>query len=85
MNKWNYKVNNKLRGSYGEIDYKKRVISINKTLHKKDKEDIIDTITHEEMHRKHPKMHEKTVRKETPKVVSKMSNKSKARLYSKIK
>lgn len=79
-----YKVDNKLKDTYGETDLNTKVIKINKKLHKKDKESMIDTIVHEHMHLKHPLMHEKTVRRLTPKKVKKMTKKSKARLYNKF-
>lgn len=83
---------------YGETDFGKKVITINKKRHKskgnhsdktkKNKDgsaSIVDTIVHEELHAKHPKMLEKTVRKITPKKVKKMSRKLKAKLYAKYK
>lgn len=92
---WKRVVKNK-RGLYGETDFGSKTISINKKAHKakgihgsgikKNKDgtaSIIDTIVHEEMHKKHPKMTEKTVRKLTPKKVKKMPRKLKAKMYSK--
>ncbi len=79
-----YKVNNKMRGSYGTTDVDTKTITINKKMHKKDGESLLDTIAHEHMHLKHPRMHEKTVRKLTPKKIKHMSKKSKSRLYAKF-
>jgi hypothetical protein len=65
----------------------KKVIRINKKRHfKKEsgKEELLDTLAHEKMHAEHPKMHEKTVRKETPKVVARMSKSAKQKLYNLI-
>lgn len=83
--KWKKVIDNKMRGAYGETDFDKKLIRINKKRHAKGKvhdkrtkknkngsASMIDTIVHEEMHMKHPKMHEKTVRKLTPKVVKRM-------------
>ena len=89
------KKNNKLRGAYGmtTIDSKKVKIEINKKRHKRIKSDkslpkksrtMIDTIVHEEMHARHPKMHERTVRKLTPRRVSKMTAQQKAKHYSRF-
>jgi predicted SprT family Zn-dependent metalloprotease len=85
MKKWKREVNNKLKGVYGVTDFQKREIQINKKLHKKDGESMIDTIVHEEMHMKHPRMKEKTVRKLTPKKVKKMSKKAKSNIRNKYK
>lgn len=94
MNQIKRKVNNKMKW-YGETNFGPKVtkIVINKKLHKKAiKKDksilkksrtLIDTIVHEEMHARHPKMHEKTVRKMTPRKVAKMSRLSKNKLYKK--
>ena len=92
MGKWKY-VSTKLKGYYGETDYKKKTISIDRKDAKKDFKDdgipkkdstLINTIAHEEMHRKHPKMHEDTVRKKTRAQVAKMSKRQRSRLYSKL-
>jgi hypothetical protein len=80
---------------YGETDDEKRTIKVNK---KKSKDkpshikpvnkhaskypEVLDTITHEEMHAKHPKMHEKTVRIETRNLMKKMSENKKRKMYS---
>ena len=95
MTKVEREVNNKLKGAYGAttfIDNKAVKIEINKKKHKRIKSDktipkksrtLLDTIVHEEMHAKHPKMHEKTVRKLTPRKIMKMTKKQKSKLYSK--
>ena len=67
-------VNNKLKGSYGETTIQKGKptrISINVKKHKGDKRQLADTIKHELMHAKHPKMHEKTVYKKMEPEMSK--------------
>ena len=74
--KYKRKVDNKMRWS-GDIDDKKGIIRINKS-----KGDVLDTIVHEETHRKHPKMHEKTVREETRRLISKMTPKQKSLYYN---
>ena len=80
-----FKVDNKLRGAYGEANMHTGVVRINKKYHKRDSEKLIDTLTHEQMHFDHPKMHEKTVRKLTPKKVKKMKKGEKNKLYAKLK
>lgn len=94
--KWKRRVNNKLRGAYGQTDFEKHVIEINKKAHKDKKrnritpnkngtESIIHTIVHEENHRKHPRKHEKTVRREEKKMVKKLSRKQRKKLYDKYR
>jgi len=59
-------VDNHLKGSFGETEIttgKPTVIKINVKKHKGDRAELADTIKHELMHAKHPKMHEKTVYK----------------------
>jgi hypothetical protein len=73
----------KVKGAYGITDFDKKKITINKSLIKKHGESIISTILHEETHAKHPKMHEKTVRKLEKKLVKKTSPSIKKKLYSK--
>ena len=80
------KVNNRLR-SFGETDTQKKIIQINKkkSKHSKNKGELLDTIEHEFMHAKHPKMKEKNVVKKTAKATKKMSPKTKKKIYSKVK
>ncbi len=78
---WKRIVDNKMRWQ-GDIDYKKKLIRINKSKSKK-KSSVIDTIVHEEYHRKKPTMHEKTVYKKTKKTVKRLSPKTKRKLYAK--
>jgi len=70
----------------GDIDYEKKIIRVNPSKKKNKKPgDILDTIIHEETHRLHPKMWEKTVRKETKHKIGSMSQKQKNKLYSKYR
>lgn len=59
--KYTRKVDNKMR-KFGEIDYEKKEIRINPK-----KGDLINTILHEENHRKDPKLSEKKIIKKTEK------------------
>lgn len=79
----------------GETDTTDKVIRINKNLHHKDsvksltrkgkrKAELLDTIVHEEMHARHPRMHEKTVYKKTREKVKKLTQKQKHKLYSRF-
>lgn len=67
------KIDNKLKGAYGETDTTKKVIKINKKLHKDKKykrvkankdgtESLRNTIKHEKLHAKYPSLSEKAVR-----------------------
>lgn len=58
------KVDNKIR-AFGEEDDKTGQIKINVRKHKGDKAELADTIKHELIHLRSPKMHEKTVYKKT--------------------
>jgi hypothetical protein len=80
----------------GDTDNEKKVIRINKKLHKKEKSvekimgrkkrkaELLDTIVHEKMHADHPKMHEKTVRKQTKKKLPLLGKVKKSKLYGSI-
>ena len=97
MKKWTYKKDNKLRGAYGETDYKKKLVRINIKRHKKrkagkikdgiSKKDatIINTLVHERLHVNHPKMHEDRIRKLTKFKLKRMSPKEKMKLYALLK
>lgn len=78
-------VDNKMR-DFGETDLAKGVIKINKSKKKNKKRgDIIDTIVHEENHVKHPKMHERNIRKKTKTDLKRMKATVKKKLYSSYK
>jgi len=74
-------INNKMH-SYGDIDWNKREIRINKNKSRKTKGGIVDTIQHEEIHRIHPKMGERAVKRKTSKDIKHMSSKQKSHLFS---
>lgn len=92
--KWKRKVDNKLRGSYGQTDYVNKTITINKKASKKDPlykrpvnkgakkyPDVLATMVHEEYHRAHPKATERTTRKAERKLVASMTPTQKRRMY----
>lgn len=64
---YKYKVDKKMRW-YGLCDFENETIKINPT-----KGDVINSILHEEIHRKHPSWDEKRVVQETKKVESRLS------------
>jgi hypothetical protein len=61
--KYTRKIDRKMR-SYGEIDYDKKVIRVNPSYKRGE---LLNTIIHEELHRKHPDWNEKKVKKESTK------------------
>src|SRR3990167_3273412 len=94
--KWHRKVNNKMR-DMGRTDYKKKLIEINKKKAKSHGRvrpitkgahkypEVLDTIVHEEMHRGHPKMHEKTVYKKAREMIKRMNHNQKQGHYARYK
>jgi len=70
---------------FGDTDLGGKKIRVNKKKSKKEGPgEVLDTIVHEEMHRKHPKMKEKNIRKKTKRSVGRMSKKEKNKHYSKF-
>lgn len=95
---WKYVNDRTLRGAMGETDYGKKLIRVNKPLHRKVKKSkkglyriskkdstLINTLVHETLHAKHPRMHERTVRKLTSTKVARMGKVAKKRMYNKVK
>lgn len=92
MKRFKFKVNNKMR-DFGVTDFEKKTVTINKKLHAKAKANpkkyglakkdttLLNTIVHEKLHTKHPKMTEKAVRKLTRSKIEKMSPFHKKREY----
>lgn len=81
-------VDNKMKGSYGETILQKGkqpVVKINVQKHKGNKAELADTIHHELMHAKHPKMKEKAVYKQTARDMREMSASDKDKLVSKLR
>ncbi len=95
--RWQFKTDNKLRGAFGETDYDKKIVRINKRRHAKNQpvrhltknkdgsENMLVTALHEINHVKHPKMGERGVEKLARAMKSRMSKKQKNRIYSKFR
>lgn len=95
---WTNKVDDKMRGAYGETDFANRTIRINK---KKSKTspmykrpvnkgatkypDVLGTIVHEEFHKNNPNATEKETRKAERRLVKRMSPAQKKKAYSRFK
>lgn len=56
---------------HGEIDFNKKIIRVDPD--KLTKGGVLDSVMHEELHRKSPKMNEKRIRKQTKKKLKTMS------------
>lgn len=89
-------VDNKLRGAYGESDLDKGTIRINKKRHFQKgykrvnptpdgHENLASTVQHELLHFRHPKAHEKTIRKMEKSTVRRMSPRRKRQLLATIR
>jgi hypothetical protein len=65
--------------AFGEIDYEKRIIRINPT-----KGDLVNTILHEEMHRKHPDMPHRTLKKKVKVKIARMDVKAQMKVLKKF-
>ena len=90
---WKHVVGN-VKGGFGETDFNKKIIKIDKKKHKmkkyandysKSENTLINTITHEESHVKYPKKTEVQIRKLAKNKVKKMGPKLKTKLYNKYK
>lgn len=91
---WKRVVDNKMRGLYGETDFDKRRIRINKRNSKKKPmykrpvtkgakkyPDVLGTIVHEEYHRKHEGATEKTTYRKERQIVRNLTPEQKKRFY----
>ena len=80
LKKWKRKTDNRMH-AFGDTDLEKKVIRVNKKksqkIGKKNDGEVLDSIIHEVSHAKHPKMHEKTVRKHTKHLLKKLNPKQK--------
>lgn len=80
--KYKISVDNKLKGSLGEMDTKTNHIKINVKAHKGDRAELASTIKHELMHVNKPKATEKEVYKATRK--TKISPSEQSKLIAKL-
>jgi len=73
-------VDNRMR-DYGSIDWDKKAIKINKTMSRTIPGGVLDTIVHEETHRRRPQLSEKAVKKQTTRTIERMPASTKSRHY----
>lgn len=93
---WKFTTNNKLRGAYGETNFNKKTVQINKKKHKNKKalqkerryntlkdgtESILDTIGHELGHVANPNAGERKIAKRAKKGIKKLSTRAKKKMY----
>jgi hypothetical protein len=85
VSNFKFKKDNKMH-KYGEVNYDKREVRINKSKSKnKLPGEILDSIVHEKTHILHPKMKEKNVIKAASHQVAHMSRSQKQKHYSLVK
>lgn len=82
--RWRWVVDNRMR-DYGDIDYERRVIRINHAMHKRERESLIDTIFHEELHRLFPSLGERAICALTRTLLPTLSRQYRSWLYSRIR
>jgi hypothetical protein len=76
--RFTYKEDKHMR-AFGDIDYQKKVIRVNPT-----KGDLVNTILHEEMHRKHPDMSHRTLNKQVKQKIARMDVKAHMKMLKKF-
>jgi hypothetical protein len=93
---WKYKVDNRMK-AFGYTDYDTKTIRVNKKKHEAAKKNpkyyrayskkeltLVNTVVHEDLHRKHPRMTEKDVRKKAKHIVERMSKSRRQAMYKKL-
>ena len=81
---WRWVVDNRMR-DYGAIDYVRRTIRINREMHRRDRESLIDTLFHEELHRLFPYLGERTICAMTRLLLPTLTKRYRAWLYARIR
>jgi|KBSMisStandDraft_5_1062788.scaffolds.fasta_scaffold1396015_1 hypothetical protein len=81
---WKWVVDNRMR-DYGETDYERRVVRINRMLHRKHRVSLLDTLLHEELHVQYPFLSERMVCELTTARLPHLSARDKSRLYAKLR
>ena len=82
--RWRWVVDNRMR-DYGDIDYGRRIIRINWEMHKRERESLIDTLFHEELHRLFPYLGERTICAMTRLLLPTLTRRYRAWLYARIR
>lgn len=82
--RWRWVVDDRMR-DYGDIDYNRRIIRINRAMHRRDGESLLDTLFHEELHRLFPYLGERAIRGMTKLLLPTLSRRYRAWLYARIR
>jgi hypothetical protein len=82
--RWRWVVDNRMR-DYGAINYGRRIIRINREMHKRERESLIDTLFHEELHRLFPYLGERTICTMTRLLLPTLTRRYRAWLYARIR
>jgi hypothetical protein len=82
--RWRWVVDDRMR-DYGDIDYNRRIIRINRAMHRLDGESLLDTLFHEELHRLFPNLGERAICCMTKLLLPTLSRKYRAWLYARIR
>jgi hypothetical protein len=81
---WRWVIDDRMR-NFGDIDFNRRIIRINRRLHKQEGELLIDTLFHEELHRMFPRLSERAVCLMTKVLLPTLSARYRHYLYSRIR
>jgi hypothetical protein len=82
--RWRWVVDNRMR-DFGDIDYERRIIRINREMHARDGEMLLDTLFHEELHRMFPYLGERAITCMTSILLPTLSQRYRSWLYSRIR
>ena len=81
---WRWVVDNRMR-DYGDIHFERRIIRINHAIHKRQRESLIDTLFHEELHRLFPSLGERAICAMTRVLLPTLSPRYRSWLYARIR
>ena len=81
---WRWVVDDRMR-DYGETDYERRIVRINRALHRKHRASLLDTLLHEELHVQYPFLSERMVCELTSASLPSLTARDKARLYARLR
>ena len=82
--RWRWVVDNRMR-DYGDIDFERRIIRINRERHARDRESLIDTLFHEDLHRLFPYLGERAICGMTTALLPTLSARYRSWLYARIR
>ena len=82
--RWRWMVDDRMR-DYGDIDFERRIIRINRAMHRRNGELLIDTLFHEELHRLFPYLGERAICGMTRLLLPTLSKRYRNWLYARIR